>query len=300
MNKFRIRQIKDIISNKIMFSIIAIICLLFIFILTLLLKSSWLVLSKQSLITLLFSSQWRPESYTFGFFPAILGTFYVTLLSMIIAVPISILSAIFIVEYSSRRIKAYLQGFIDVLAGIPSVVFGLSALLVLVPFVKDYLGPWLGVRTTGMSIFTATVVLAVMIFPIIISLTVESLAAIPLGLKEQALSLGATRWQMIQQVLLKAAGPGIISAIMLGLGRAFGETMAVAMVIGGKNAFPSLFSASQTLPSLLVNSFGEMMSIPVERSALIFIALFLFIIVTVFNLCSSYLKNRLRERWKYE
>lgn len=300
MNKFTFRQLKDLISSKVMLLAVISVCLLFISIFTLLTKSSCLILTRQSTIDLLFSSEWKPESYIFGFLPAILGTFYVTLLAMFIAVPISIMAAIYIAEYASSRIRIYLQGFIDVLAGIPSVVFGLCALLVFVPFVKDYVGPYLGVNTTGSCIFTAAVVLAVMIFPLIISLTVESLRAIPLGLKEQALSLGATNWQMIQQVLLKAAGPGILSAIILALGRAFGETMAVAMVIGGKNSFPTLFSAGQTLPSLIVNSFGEMMSIPEERSALIFVALFLFIVVTIFNLFSSYLKNLLRERWKYE
>ncbi|QTL99663.1 phosphate ABC transporter permease subunit PstC [Iocasia frigidifontis] len=300
MNKFTFRQLKDLISSKVMLLVVISVCLLFISIFTLLIKSSYLILTKQSTIDLLFSSQWKPESYTFGFSPAILGTFYVTLLAMLIAVPISIMAAIYIAEYASSRIRIYLQGFIDVLAGIPSVVFGLCALLVLVPFVKDYVGPCLGVKTTGCCIFTASVVLAVMIFPLIISLTVESLRAIPLGLKEQTLSLGTTNWQLIQLVLLKAAGPGIVSAIILALGRAFGETMAVAMVIGGKNSFPSLFSAGQTLPSLIVNSFGEMMSIPEERSALIFVALFLFIVVTIFNLFSCHLKNCLRERWKYE
>lgn len=299
MDRLKIRKIKEIVSSRALWLLAGLVLVLFIGVLFVLVYKSSLALSTQSIVELLFSSEWNPERNSFGFLPAIAGTFYVTLFSLIIAIPTSILSAIYIAEYSRGSLRAYLQSFIDVLAGIPSVVFGLCALLVLVPFVSDYLGPFLGVETTGMCVFTAGLVLAVMVFPIIISLSVESLRSLPVELREASLSLGATKWETIKKVLLRAAGPGIISAILLGFGRAFGETMAVAMVIGGKNQIPlSIFSAGQTLPSLIVSSFGEMMSIPLEQSTLIFVALVLFFVVTVFNLLSRIVKARLKKRWK--
>jgi len=298
MKRFQLRLLKEGISSKAMFLLTILIFSSFVAIfVTLSLKSS-LVVSEYSLKELLFSSNWDPERYSFGFFPAIVGTGYVTLISMLFAVPIAILSAIYISEYASAQKSVFLSSFIDILAGIPSVVFGLCALLVIVPFVGVYLGPALGIETTGMCVFTASIVLAVMVLPIIISLSVEALKSLPIELRDASLSLGATKWETIKGVLLKGASPGIFSAILLGLGRAFGETMAVAMVIGGKNQIPrSIFSAGQTLPSLIVSSFGEMMSIPIEQSALIFIALLLFLIVTFFNLIARYINTRLKKRW---
>jgi phosphate transport system permease protein len=148
--------------------------------------------------------------------------------------------------------------------------------------------------------FTASLTLAIMVFPIIISLSIESLQAVPVELREVSLSLGATKWQTVKKVLFRAAGPGIISAVLLGFGRAFGETMAVAMIIGNKNQIPgSILEAGQTLPSLIVSSFGEMMSIPLQQSALIFVALTLFVIVTVTNTIAKIVNNKLANKWRY-
>lgn len=299
MEKFRVRQIKEKVSCKAMQFLAGFAFILFIAIFLTLLSKSQMVISNYSLKELLFSPNWDPERYSFGFFPALIGTIYVTFIAMAIAIPVSILSAVYISEYTSSNIRSYLSSFIDILAGVPSVVFGICALLVVVPFVSDRLGPALGIETTGMCIFTAGLVLAVMVFPIIISLSVESLKALPIELREATLSLGSTKWETTKNVLLKAAGPGIFSAVLLGFGRAFGETMAVAMVIGGRNLVPSsIFSAGQTLPSLIVSSFGEMMSIPMEQSALVFVALMLFIIVTFFNVLARYVNSKLKERWK--
>lgn len=271
---------------------------LFAAIFLLLLGKSFLLFSQHSILKVLFSSTWDPERDTFGLSPAILGTFTVTALAMAIAIPISLFSAVYLSEYAPWRIRQTFSTFINVLAGIPSVVFGIAALLVLVPFVSDSLGPLLGIETTGMCVFTAGVILAIMVFPIIISLSLESLRMLPIELREASLSLGMTQWETITHVLLKAAAPGLISAMLLGFGRAFGETMAVAMVIGGKNQLTGLFSAGQTMPSLIVNSFGEMMSIPIEQAALIFVALLLFLIVTIFNILARIIKNKLKKKWK--
>ncbi len=271
---------------------------LFMIIFFLLVAKSSLLLSRHSILEVLFSSTWDPMRGSFGLYPVILGTFAVTMLSMAIAVPVSLFSAVYLSEYTPWRMRRVFSTFINVLAGIPSVVFGIAALLVLVPFVSNSLGPWLGVETTGMCVFTAGVILAIMVFPIIISLSLESLQMLPIELREVSLSMGMTKWETIKHVLLKAAAPGLISATLLGFGRAFGETMAVAMVIGGKNQLAGLFFAGQTMPSLIVNSFGEMMSIPIEQAALIFVALLLFIIVTIFNILARIIKNRLKEKWR--
>jgi phosphate transport system permease protein len=298
MELLKFRHLKEKISSKVMLAMAGFVSALFIVIFLLLLSKSSLLLSKYSIIDLLFSSNWDPDRYNFGFYPVIVGTFYVTFISMMIAIPISLLSAIYISEYAPSTIRKHFSSFINILAGIPSVVFGICALLVFVPFVSDYLGPWFGIETTGMCIFTASLILAVMVFPIIISLSVESLMALPIELREASLSMGTTKWETIKHVLLKAAGPGIISSVLLGFGRAFGETIAVAMVVGGKNQVSSIFSAGQTMPSLIVSSFGEMMSVPMEQSALIFVALILFIVVTIFNILAKVIKRRIGERWK--
>jgi len=301
MIRHRIRSIFDKAIKHLMVIIIFLIFIFFAAVFIMLIQRSQLILSRFTIWELLFSSEWDPDKGLYGFLPAVTGTFFVTVFSLLIAVPISILSAIYISEYMPSTVKSYFQAFIDVLAGIPSVVFGLCALLILVPFTRDVIAPLFGVKTTGMCVFTAALVLAAMVFPVIISITVESLGILPVGLKEQFLSLGATKWQLIEMVLFRAAGPGIISGIILGFGRAFGETMAVVMVIGNKNILiPSLFSPGQTLPGIIVGSFNEMMSVPEHQSALIFVSLILFIIVLFFNILANIIKNKLKSRWRYE
>jgi len=299
-NRLKIRIFKDLVSTKVMFLCAAVVILLFILIMIMLIAKSSFVISEKSIWELLFSSKWDPENYIFGFFPAVVGTLAVTVFSMVIAIPVSLLSAVLIAEYTPQRWEKILSSFIDVLAGIPSVVFGLCALLYLAPFISTITEKLLNIETTGMNILTASITLSIMVFPIIISLTIESLQAVPVELREVSLSLGATKWQTVKKTLFRAAGPGIISAVLLGFGRAFGETMAVAMIIGNKNQIPgSIFSAGQTLPSLIVSSFGEMMSIPIQQSALIFVALTLFIIVTVTNTIAKIINTKLANKWRY-
>jgi phosphate transport system permease protein len=301
MKQQKARSNLDKTIKYIMVIIILAVFIFFAALFIMLLQRSQLILSRYPVWELLFSSEWDPNKGLYGFLPAVTGTFFVTVFSLMIAVPISILSAVYISEYMPSAVKSYFQAFIDVLAGVPSVVFGLCALLVLVPFTRDVMGPLFGVNTTGMCVFTAALVLAAMVFPVIISLTVESLSILPIGLREQFLSLGATKWQLIETVLFRAAGPGIISGIILGFGKAFGETMAVVMVIGNKNILiPSVFSPGQTLPGLIVGSFSEMMSVPEHQSALIFVSLILFIIVLFFNILANIIKNKLKSRWRYE
>jgi phosphate transport system permease protein len=294
------RQLRDFIGIKLMLFLTSLVAAIFILIIAILSIKSLPILETFSLPNLLFSSLWNPEKGSFGLFPIIIGTVIVTGLSLLIAIPISILTAVYIAEYAPGKVRQILRPFIDVLAGVPSVVYGLCAFIFLVPLVKDHIAPWFGVESTGLCVFTASVILAVMVFPIIISMCVESFSSIPLGLKEASLSVGATKWETVKKVLFRASGPSIFSAVLLGFGRAFGETIAVNMVVGGIPKIPSnLFDPSQTLASLIASAYGEMMSIPLYESALMFVALLLFLVVFSFNIMGILLLRRAKKRWKY-
>lgn len=295
MNK---RKLRDFLGTKLMLVVTVGVSLLFFSIFFLLLLKSLLIFEQHSLAEILFSSSWNPGFNQFGLYPIIVGTVLVTGIALIIAVPISILSAVYIAEYAPKKIRKVIRPFIDVLAGVPSVVYGLCALLFLVPLVKDVIAPWFGIETTGYCILTASVTLAIMVFPIIISLCVESFHAIPLSLREASLSVGATKWETVKKVIFRASAPSIISAVFLGFGRAFGETIAVNMVVGGITRTPStLFSPGQTLASLIVSAYSDMMSSPLYESALMMVALILFIVVLLFNIFGIFILRRAKKRW---
>ncbi|MDG5821688.1 MULTISPECIES: phosphate ABC transporter permease subunit PstC [Natronococcus] len=258
------------------------------------------IVSEYSLFQMMTSSNWDPAADEFGFLPAIVGTIYVTILSMAMGTPLAILAAIYIAEYAEGRTKVLVSSFIDVLAAIPSVIFGLVGLIVVVPFVGDYLAPALGAHSIGLGIVTVSLVMAIIVTPFMISLSVESLEALPDELRESSLGVGATKWETIRTVLLRAAGPGIFSAILLGFGRVFGATIVPAMLIGGQTAIPDgPFDAGETLPTLIVNDFGELMSIPLTQSALILVGLTLLVVVWIFNFGAMLIRRRLQRRWQY-
>lgn len=295
------RKLRDLIGTKLMLIVVLFISVIFFLIFILLLYKSTLVLETHSITEVLFSSTWNPDYGQFGLAPVIVGTILVTGIALIIAIPISLLSAIYIAEYSPKKIRRILRPFIDVLAGVPSVVYGLCAFLILVPLVKDVIAPWFGVQGTGFCIFTAAITLAVMVFPIIISLCIESFDAIPIALKEASLSIGATKWETIKKVVFRASAPSVIAAVLLGFGRAFGETIAINMVVGNRfNQIPSsLFEPGQTLASLIASKYGELMSIPIQESALMLVALILFVVVLLFNLAGLLILRRAKKRWNY-
>ncbi len=256
----------------------------FLLFLGLYLKSVFLLHDK-SIADLIFSSSWRPSSGQFGFAPFIVGSIWVTLLAMVITAPVCLLTAIFVTQYTRKFILRIMHPAIDILAGIPSVVYGLWGILVIVPFISKYLGPMLGIQTMGYSILAAAFVLSIMIIPFILNILIEIFRAIPMELKEATLSLGATRWQTIKHVLIRKALPGIIAAFGFGLARAFGETMAVLMVVGNVVRMPDgVFDPGYTLPALIANNYGEMLSIPLYDSALMFAALLLLAVSLFFNL----------------
>jgi phosphate transport system permease protein len=295
------RKLYDALGTRLMLFVTISVIFLFFLLLVVLINGSIDILQDQSLSELILSSTWKPFSGEFGLFAVIVDTLLVTAISMLIAIPISLLSAIYIAEYAPKKFKNIIRPFIDVLAGVPSVVFGLCALLVFVPLIRDDIAPFFGnTISSGFGLFTASLILAIMVFPIVISLCLESFNAVPIALKEASLSLGATKWETVKKVIFRASGPGILAAIFLGFGRAFGETIAVAMVIGNQELIPkSLFGPGQTLASLIASNYTEVSSIPILASALIFVALILFVVVLIFNLLGYLVLRRASKRWAY-
>ena len=284
MSILKDRNLKNRVARIFMLLITVFACMLIVFMVVGLLWRSRPILATHSLSELLLSSTWLPMRGEFGFFPFIIGTFWVTLLAMLFSIPLCLLTAIYLTEYAPKRIRALVTPLIDLLAGIPSVVYGLWGILVMVPFIK-YLAPFFGRTTSGYCLLTGGIVLAIMVFPIIIAVSAEVVKAIPQEIREVSLSLGATRWQTVKHVVLRAALPGLIAAVVLGFSRAFGETMAVLMVVGNVPILPSsVFEPAYPLPALIANNYGEMMSIPLYDSALLFAALILLLIVFIFSI----------------
>lgn len=245
------------------------------------------ILQRHDITAILCSSEWQPTQGKFGLLAFVVGTLCVTLLAMLIAVPLSLLTAILLSEYAPRRFASFMQPFLDLLSGIPSVVFGVWGVLVVVPAVARMAG-WFGNYSSGYSWLAGSLVLVIMVSPFMIHLTHEILRSVPLGLREAALSLGATRWQTVKSVVLRRAMPGVVAAVVLGFSRALGETIAVLMVVGNVPAIPkSLFDPAYPLPALIANNYGEMMSIPLYDSALMLVALVLLIVVLIFNVAAQ-------------
>jgi phosphate transport system permease protein len=241
----------------------------------------------------LFGSAWDPVSGLFGALPFVYGTLVTSAVAMVIALPVSVGLALFLAEMGSKRLRPIVGFAIETLAAIPSVVYGLWGLFVLVPLLRDPIQPFLGKvlgflpifqgPPIGLGFLAAGIILAVMILPTIASVTIEVLKTVPEPLKEGALSLGATRWEAIRMAVLPYARPGIMGAALLGLARALGETMAVTMVIGNSpEIHASLFSPGYTLPAVIANEFAEAVT-QLHTGALAGLALVLFGITVLLN-----------------
>ncbi len=255
------------------------------------------ILALKPLSEILFGTSWHPLKGQFGLLPYLAGTAWVTLAAMVLAVPVSLLTAVYLSEYAPRFVRATVRPVIDLLAGIPSVVFGVWGVLLIVPFVGQVLAPLFGVFSSGYSVLAGAIVLAIMIFPTIILVCLEVFAAIPQELRDASLALGATRWETVRHVVLRKGAQGIIAAVVLGFSRAFGETMAVLMVVGNVARMPhSLFDSAYPLPALIANNYGEMMSIPLYDSAIMLAALVLLLVVLVFNLGARVILTRIERR----
>jgi phosphate transport system permease protein len=272
--------------------------------------SAWLMILLLSgiFITLLFSSRlslaefgfsflaetdWDPVNGRFGALPFLVGTLVTSFLAIFISLFFSMAIALFLGEYFRRGIaSSFLRSVIELLAGIPSVIYGFWGLFFLVPLIRE-LEMALNVPPYGVGILTASIILAIMIIPYSASVAREVIALVPTSLKEAAYSLGATRFEVITKVVLPYGKSGIFAGVLLALGRALGETMAVTMVIGNRNALPdSIFSPANTMASIIANEFTEATE-AVYLSALMEIGLILFIVSMIINIAGKVAINRI-------
>lgn len=237
-----------------------------------------------SITDFLFGSKWEPSSKIFGALPMISGSFIVTILSAVVATPIAIGAAVFMTEISPKRGAKILQPVIELLVGIPSVVYGFIGLQVVVPFVRSIFGG------TGFGILSGVFVLFVMILPTVTFRTVDSLRAVPRHYREASLAMGATRWQTIWRVILNAAKPGIFTAVIFGMARAFGEALAIQMVVGNSAVIPtSLTTPAATLTSVLTMGIGNTVMGTVQNNVLWSLALVLLLMSLIFNMIMKFI-----------
>jgi phosphate transport system permease protein len=231
---------------------------------------------KVGLDSFLLGDRWFPSKGSFGIFPMIVGSFWVTLGSLVVGVPLGVACAVFLSELTPPVLAMVLRPMIQLLAAIPSVIYGFWGLIVLVPLIREYLGG------PGLSILAGSLVLGFMILPTVISISEDSLRALPRTYKEGALSLGATHWQTIWRILLPAARSGVVSSIILGMGRAIGETMAMIMILGNAAQLPhSLLDSARTLTTNIGIEMGYASGD--HRQALFATGVVLFIIIMVLN-----------------
>lgn len=229
-------------------------------------------------------TEWRPNNNVFGIFPMIVGSVYTTMGALLIGVPVGILSAVYMVFYCPKRIYPLLRSGVQLLAGIPSVVYGFFGLMVLVPWVRDTFGG------RGLSVMTAAILLGMMILPTIISVSESSIRSVNTSYYEGSIGLGATHERSIFHVVLPACKSGILTGVVLGLGRAIGETMAVIMVAGNQAAIPeALTDGVRTLTTNIVMEMGY--AADLHRQALVGTAVVLFIFILIINFALALLKK---------
>lgn len=236
-------------------------------------------------IDFLFGREWKPGNGRFGIFPMIVGSIYVTLGAILVGVPIGILTAVFMAKFCDNGWYKILKPAINLLAGIPSIIYGFFGLWVLVPFMRDtFVG-------SGKNILTASILLGIMILPTIINISETSLRAVPESYYQGAVALGETHEKSIFRVVLPAAKSGILAGVILGIGRAIGETMALIMVAGNQKIVPqSVFDGVRTLTGNIVLEMGY--ATDLHRDALIATAVVLFVFILVINLTFSILKSK--------
>ncbi len=293
-----IRAIKDRSARHIMLGIAVFAILLLVAIGTGLFVKALPIIKEKNIWVLLSSGNWKPFKGEFGFLPYILSTIYVSLLAIAIALPLSLFTSIYMNTYASKNLRRFFQPFIDVLSGIPSVIYGVWGTLTIVPLIANHIAPHFVEFSSGYSVLAGGIVLAVMILPLLLSVLMEVFDTIPQEMRNASLQLGATKWQTVKKVVLRKSFPGIIAAVVLSVSRAFGETIAVLMVCGNIPEIPhSIFDAGYPLPALIANNYGEMLSMPSYESALMLAAFLLFIIVVLFNAASRVTLVQIEKRY---
>jgi phosphate ABC transporter permease protein PstC len=251
------------------------------------------VFSDYGLFNFIFTNEWVPSQNQYGALPLVVGTIVSSAIALVIGVPVAVATALYITELCPQRIKQPLTVLVELLAAVPSVVYGLWGVFVLIPKLKPaeqwfsdtfaFL-PFVGGPVAGPNCFIAGLILAIMILPIVSAISREVMATVPSEHKEAALALGATRWEMIRMAVIPYSRSGIVGGSMLGLGRAIGETIVATLVIGNAAEIPKqIFDQGYTLAAVIANEFGEAASTPTHRAALIAAGLLLFVLTLVIN-----------------
>jgi phosphate transport system permease protein len=234
------------------------------------------IMFRYGLKKFLFGLDWYPTEKSFGLLPMIIGSLMVTAGALVLGVPFGLACAIFLTEFSSKRLRRIVKPVIELLAGIPSVVYGFIGVVILIPFIREKLGG------PGLSVLAASIILGIMILPTIISISIDSLLAVPSTYRDGSIAMGATSWQTVRMVLLPAARSGIVASIILGMGRAIGETMAVIMVAGNAISIPkSILAPVRTLTSNIALELGYASG--EHREALFATGVILFIFIMILN-----------------
>lgn len=280
MNNFKEKAMKIVFLLTASFSILAV-ALICVF----LFANGVPAIKEIGLVEFLLGTKWKPGNNIYGIFPMILGSIYVTAGAVVVGVPIGILMAIFMARFCPKRLHRILKPMVDLLAGIPSIVYGFFGLVVLVPFIREHF------TGNGNSILTASILLEIMILPTIISVSESAIRAVPEHYYEGALALGATHERSVFKTVVPAAKSGIMVAVILGIGRAIGETMAVMMVVGNQARIPdSIFKGVRTLTTNIVIEMGY--ATDLHREALIATGVVLFVFILIINLLFSLIKRR--------
>ncbi|MFN8241003.1 MAG: phosphate ABC transporter permease subunit PstC [Bacteroidales bacterium] len=295
----RLRILKDRLARHAMLGIAFFSLLLLLLIGVSLLIKALPIMQEQDLGKLLGSSNWKPFKNEFGFLPFILSTLHISLIAIVIALPLALFTAIYLNTYAPVKVRKMFEPVVDLLSGIPPVIYGVWGTLTIVPFIANKVAPHFVEYSSGYTVLAGGVVLGVMIIPLLVSILLEVFRSMPSEIFQASLSLGATKWQTVKKVLLRKSMPGIIAAVVLAISRAFGETIAVLMVCGNIPVIPkSLFDSCYPLPALIANNYGEMLSMPGYESALMLGALLLFVIIVLFNSISRFTLYHIEKRYQ--
>jgi phosphate ABC transporter permease protein PstC len=282
--------------------ILALIAFFFVFLIT----KAQPAFAHQGVFSFLFTNDWNPSKEIFGAWPLVAGTLITAAIALVIGMPVAVATALYVTELCPRRARGPLVVLVELLAAVPSVVYGLWGIFVLIPKLKPaeqwfsdtfaFL-PFVGGNVAGPNYFIAGLILAIMILPIVSAISREVMSTVPPDLKEASLALGATRWEMIRMVVLPYSRSGITGAAMLGLGRAIGETIAVTLVIGNSPTIgKQLFDQGYTLAAVIANEFGEAANDKLHAGALIAAGLVLFVLTLVVNALARALVRRADRR----
>jgi phosphate ABC transporter permease protein PstC len=275
---------KDKIAERLLL-IIALSAILSLLVITFFIFQQGIPLIFKAGLSNFFSTHWSPTKGDFGILAMIVGSLIVTLGALVVGIPFGLACAVFLAEFSSEALQKTLKPIIELLAGIPSVVYGFIGIVILVPFIRQHFGG------PGFSVLAASIILGIMILPTIVSISYDSLIAVPNTYREGSVALGATKWQTVVMVLFPAARSGIVAGIILGMGRAIGETMAVIMIAGNALKIPgSILDSVRTLTSTIALELGY--AAGDHRAALFACGSFLFLIIIILNIVAIKITGR--------